>query len=133
MKSPHALSDHVILKDIGKSHVESRSFRNIPIEIGQFKGKCIIVVADITILLGFDFFRTSQGHLQSTKFFNFNWKNETANQVSQVLHKIFILALYHHINSCEGETSNLLCHYMCQKWCKLDVDSQKILKNFSPI
>jgi hypothetical protein len=40
-------------------------------------------------------------------------------------------APHQHINSCEGETSNVLCHYICQKWCKSDVDSQKFKRTSS--
>jgi hypothetical protein len=57
LKFPPAFSDHVILKGICKSHLESRICRNVPIEIGQFKGKWNFVVADIvdTILSSLDF------------------------------------------------------------------------------
>jgi hypothetical protein len=43
----------------------------------------------------------------------------------QTLHFAFIPAPHKHLNSCEGETPNVLCHYICQKWRKSDVDSQK--------
>jgi hypothetical protein len=46
-----------------------------------------------------------------------------------VLHQAFIPAPHQHLNSCEGESSNVLCHYICQKWCKSD----GILKNFNEL
>jgi hypothetical protein len=57
LKSPPTFSDHVILKGIGKSHLECRICRNVPIELGQFKGKWNFVVANIadTILLSLHF------------------------------------------------------------------------------
>jgi hypothetical protein len=33
-----------------------------------------------------------------------------------MLHQAFIPAPHQHINSCEGETSNVLCHYINQMW-----------------
>jgi hypothetical protein len=45
-----------------------------------------------------------------------------------VLHQAFIPAPHQHLKSCEGETSNVLCHYICQKWRKSDVDSQNLKK-----
>jgi hypothetical protein len=41
-----------------------------------------------------------------------------------VFHQTFIAAPHQHLNSCEGETSNVLCHHICQNWRKSDVDSQ---------
>jgi hypothetical protein len=35
------------------------------------------------------------------------------------------------INSCEGETPNVLYHYKCQKWWKYDVKSQNFQRMFS--
>jgi hypothetical protein len=40
----------------------------------------------------------------------------------------FIPALHQNIKSCEGETSNVVYHFMCQKWRKSGVDSQKFKK-----
>jgi hypothetical protein len=36
--------------------------------------------------------------------------------IQQMLHETFIPGPHQNINSCEGETSNVLCHYICQKW-----------------
>jgi hypothetical protein len=44
--------------------------------------------------------------------------------------QVFISAPQQNIDSCEGETSNILCHYKCQKWY---VFSKILLKNFKQI
>ena len=62
LRSPPALSDHVMLKGIDKSNLDSRICNNVPIEFGQFKCKWNFVVADISdsIPLGLDFLEHPQ-------------------------------------------------------------------------
>ena len=70
LRSPPALSDHVMLKGIDKSNLDSRICNNVPIEFGQFKCKWNFVVADISdsILLGLDFLEHHQAILNLQDF-----------------------------------------------------------------
>ena len=78
LRSSPALSDHVMLKGIDKSNLDSRIFNNVPIEIGQFKSKWNFVVAGISdsILLGLDFLEHHQAifNLQDFSVSDERWK-----------------------------------------------------------
>jgi hypothetical protein len=66
-----------------------------------------------------------------TKLHKKSLQTKIQSWIQQMLHQTFIPAPHKNINSGERETSNALPHYICQKWRKSDVDSQKFLKTSS--
>jgi hypothetical protein len=68
-----------------------------------------------------------QNHRSVLDTFNIqvNGMNEFGLPYFYWIPKLHKIPYKHRHISCKGETSNVLCYYICQEWRKSDVDSQK--------